>query len=167
VSTHFVSGMLASVAVLAVAVPAWSQTHLGMVGIARDQRAVISAVMASPPDDSHPGCRLVLSFVGADGQTLVDSSRAEIKKLVTLRGNVAERLAFRAADVMPENQLRLPIRAVLGNPPDDGIPSHCAAVLVTVELVAPNGWTILNQSPPPCDDTDDDPTNDCAGALNN
>jgi hypothetical protein len=166
-SKRLVSGMLASVAVLAVAGPAWSQTRFGMVGIARDQGAVINAVMANPPDDGHPGCRLVLTFVGADGRTLVNSSHTEIKKLVTLRGSTAERLAFRAADVIPENQLRLPIRAVLASPPDDGTPSACTGMVATLELVAPNGWTTLSQGLPPCDDTDADPSNDCLGALNN
>jgi len=167
VRKRLVSGMLASVAVLAVAGPAWSQSRFGMVGVARDQGVVLNVVMANPPDDSHPGCRLVLSFVGADGRTLVNPSRTEITKLVTLRGSAAERLAFRAADVMPENQLRLPIRAVLGNPPDDGTPSDCTGMVATLELVAPNGWTTLSFETPPCDDTDADHTNDCPHALNN
>jgi hypothetical protein len=145
------AGMLAPVVTLAAAGPALSfnpqpdPPKFGIVGVARDQAAVINAVLADTPDDGHPGCRLVLSFVGANGNTLVNASGAEIKKQVTLRGSAAERLAFRASEVMPPVDWRLPIRAVLSEPPDDGIPSDCTGVVATMELVAPNGWTTLSQ----------------------
>ena len=117
----------------------------GIVGVARDQSAVLNVVLGIPPDTGHPGFQAVLSFAGADGRTLVSASGDQIKKLVTLRGGAARRLSFRAADVMPEGQQRLPLRAVVEHPPDADVPSDCTGLIATVELVAPNGWTTLSQ----------------------
>jgi hypothetical protein len=151
-------GMMGVMAVLTAADPVWSfnpqpdPPRFGIVGVARDQTAVINAVLGEPPDDGHPGCRLVLSFVGADGRTLVDAMGTEIKTLVTLRGGAASSLTFRAADVMDEGQHRLSTRAVIDVPPDPGlppdpdVPSDCNGLVATVELVAPNGWTTLSQA---------------------
>jgi len=145
------TSMLAPVVILAAAGPAWSfnpqpdPPKFGIVGVARDQAVVLNAVLGEPPDDGHPGCLVDLSFVGADGNTLVNAAGQAISLRTTLRGNVAQKLAFRAENVMREGQLRLPIRAVLADTPDDGTPSDCTGLIATVELVAPNGWTTLSQ----------------------
>jgi hypothetical protein len=123
--------------------------RFGIVGLARGQTAVINAVLGEPPDDNRPACLLVLSFVGADGRTLAGAGGRESRKVVALRGNVAASLSVRAADVLDEGQLRLPIRAVLGNPPDDGVPSDCRGLLASVEIVGPLGHTQLYVPPDP------------------
>jgi hypothetical protein len=146
-----VLGMLATTGLLTAAGPVRSFSpqpdppRFGIVGLARDQSAVLNVVLGVPPDPGHPGCQAVLSFAGADGRTLVTSSGAEIKKLVALRGSAAKRLSFRAADVLPEGQQRLSLRAVVDLPPDPDAPSDCTGLIATVELVAPNGWTTLSQ----------------------
>jgi hypothetical protein len=145
----------------------------GMVGIGRGQFAVLNAVLTTPvpddsvpppdpdspppddgvnpPDDGRPVCRLVLSFVGADGRTLMDASGAEAKKTVELQGGVAASLTLRAADVLADAQLRRAIRAVMQGPPDDNTPSDCNGLVATMEIVGPNGWTQLLYAPIPDD----------------
>ena len=125
--------------------------RFGIVGMGRDQAAILNVVLVElppdpdvPPDPGHPGCLVELSFVGADGRTLQDAAGHTIKWRTTLHGSVAQRLAFRGASVMGENQARLPIRAVVEHPPDPD--SDCNGLIATVELVAPNGWTVLTQA---------------------
>jgi hypothetical protein len=133
----------------------------GVVGIGRGQFAVLNAVLTQPvpddssppPDDNRSGCRLVLSFVGADGRTLLDASGAEAKKSVELRGGVAESLVLQAADVLADGQLRRSIRAVMIGPPDDSIPSDCTGLVATMEIVGPNGWTQVLYAPIPDDNS--------------
>lgn len=149
-NNRLATSLLASVVTLAAAGEAWSfnpqpdPPRFGIVGIGRDQAAILNAVLAGlPPDPDHPGCLVELSFAGADGRTLLDAVGHTIKWTTTLRGGAAGRLTFRGADVMGENQVRLPIRAVVEVPPDPGY--DCTGLIATVELVAPNGWTTLSQ----------------------
>lgn len=134
----------------------------GMVGIGWGQTALINAVVADgqpppdpdspPPDDGGPACRLVLSFVGADGRTLVTDGGVEVKKPVSLRGGAAASLAVRASDFLGSRQLRLPLRAVVAiPPPDDSAPLACQGLLTTMEIFGPLGATQVLYTPPPDD----------------
>lgn len=133
----------------------------GMIGLARGQFAVLSAVLVGPPDDgtpppddqlpppddNRPACRLILAFVGADGRTLVDAAGLPTQKTVALRGGIAGSLMLRATDVLGTGQLRRPIRAVVVGPPDDDAPSDCRGLVATMELVNALGWTEVLYAP--------------------
>jgi hypothetical protein len=131
----------------------------GMVGLARTQTAVLSVVVTPVPDDGAPPpdpddsrrCRMVLSFVGGNGEAFHDAAGNEVSRLVTLRGRAAASLTLRAQDVLTGTQLRTPIRPVLAPPPDDSVPSDCRRLVATLEIVGPLGATQILYSPPPDD----------------
>lgn len=154
--------------------------RFGMVGLARTQMAVLNAVLAVPiPNDGRSSCRLVLSFVDGQGRPFHDASGSEVSKLIELRGGAADSIRLRAADVLLDGQLRIPIRAVVtpvpndGSPvpedgtpvpddgipvpddgipvPNDGVPSDCTGLVATLEIVGPLGATQLLYTPIPND----------------
>ena len=120
-------------------------------GPGRTQTAVLNAVLVGPPDPDRPACRLDLSFVDAQGRPFHDASGGEAGKRVELRGGVADSIRLRAGDVLRDDQLRIPIRAVMSPPPDDNVPSDCTGLVATLEIVGPLGATQLLYSPPPDD----------------
>jgi hypothetical protein len=125
--------------------PLW----FGMVGLAQTQSAVLNVVLTTPPDPNTPpdpmraGCRLGLSFMDAQGRPFHDAAGNEVKKVVELRGNVADSLRLRAGDAIPTGQLRAPIRALVSFPPDRAEPPECRGLVATLEIVSPLGFTQL------------------------
>lgn len=141
--------------------PLW----FGMVGLAQTQSAVLNVVLTTPPDPNQPpdpqrqACHLVLSFMDAQGRPFHDAAGNEVKKMVELRGNVADSLRLRSGDAIPTGQLRAPIRALLSQPPDPAQPSDCVGLVATLEIVGPLGFTQLlyvAQPPDPGIATPDD-----------
>jgi len=110
---------------------------------------VLNVVLAQPPDPQQPpdpgreACHLVLSFMDAQGRPFHDAAGNEVKKMVELRGNVADSLRLRSGDAIPAGQLRAPIRALLSQPPDPTQPSDCMGLVATLEIVGPLGFTQL------------------------
>jgi hypothetical protein len=94
--------------------------RFGMVGLARMQMAVLSAVLATPvPNDGRSPCRLVLSFVDGQGRPFHDAAGREVCRRVELHGAAADSLLLQAADVLSAGQLRIPND---GQPvPEDGV----------------------------------------------
>jgi len=126
--------------------------RFGMVGLARTQTAVLSAVLTSPtPDDGRAACRMVLSFVDAQGRPFHDAAGGAVSELIELRGGAAQSIRLRSGDVLRSDQLRIPIRAVLTPTPDDGLASHCSGLVATLEIVSALGVTEVLHSPTPDD----------------
>jgi hypothetical protein len=121
----------------------------GMASLARTQTALLNAVLTQPPDPQQPpdpglACRLVLSFVDANGVVFHDAAGNLIQRPVELRDHVAASLQLRAADILGPTQLRVPIRAVLTyQPPDPTQPSDCTGLVGTLEIVNLLGSTQL------------------------
>jgi hypothetical protein len=141
--------------------PLW----FGMVGLAQTQSAVLNVVLTTPPDPNQPpdpqraACRLVLSFMDAQGEPFHDAAGNEVKKMAELRGNVADSLRLRAGDAIPIGQLRTPIRPLVSQPPDPTEPGDCRGLVATLEIVGPLGFTQLlyvGQPPDPANPTPDD-----------
>jgi hypothetical protein len=126
--------------------------RFGMVGLARTQTAVLNAVLAFPtPDDGRAACRMVLSFVDAQGRPFHDAAGSAVSEIIELRGGAAHSMRLRSGDVLRNDQLRIPIRAVLTPTPDDGLASHCSGLVATLEIVSALGVTEVLYSPTPDD----------------
>jgi hypothetical protein len=108
----------------------------GMMGLARTQWALLTAVLTQPPDPGAPACEMALSFVDSTGRLLNDAAGNPLTRRVSLRGNVAASLQVRSQDVIPDGQLRFAIRGVV-QPPDPGQPPdpQCVGLVATVEIV--------------------------------
>lgn len=109
----------------------------GMVGLAQDQRAILSAVQTQPPDPTRGVCRVTLSFVDALGQTFRDSAGNEVKQTFSLRDNVAVQLRLNPRDVLSDTERRKAIRPV--TEVHDVCP--CVGVVASWEIVTPPGAT--------------------------
>jgi hypothetical protein len=131
----------------------------GMVGLARTQVALLSAVLTHQPDEAHLSCLLTLSFVDARGQVFKDRAGAEVKKAIVLRGNAANGLALRASDILADDEIRKPIRPVVVEATDAGLCSDCRNLALTLELVGSNGitTTLASSLMPPRDPPPPDP----------
>ena len=131
----------------------------GMVGLARTQVALLSAVLTHQPDEAHLSCLLTLSFVDAKGQIFKDRSGAEVKKAVVLKGNVANGLALRASDILADDEIRKPIRPVIVEAAEPSLCSDCRQLALTLELVNSNGITstVAMAAMPPRDPPPPDP----------
>jgi hypothetical protein len=138
---------LAACALAIAAAPAQAfnpqpEPPLTMVGLARTQTAVLSAVIAQPPDPAAPPCVMDLAFVDASGAPFHDAAGAEVKKRVSLRPGFAAFLQLRSQDAVPDGQLRVAIRAVV-QPPDPTQPPDpaCDGLVASVEIVDLLGMT--------------------------
>jgi hypothetical protein len=130
----------------------------GMVGVARQQTAVLNVVLTEP-DGGDRGCRVVLSFVDARGRVLHDRAGNEVSQSFVLIGNVAASLHLRAVEVLGGGASRRSIRPVVSFPPETEGSTECTSLVATIEIVAQDGSTSLFDTigepcpadpPPPC-----------------
>jgi hypothetical protein len=117
----------------------------GMVGLARSQSASLTAVLTQPPDPSHEGCGVTLSFVDEAGKVLKDAAGTPLVREYVLTGNVARSLVVRAEDVLGDGQTRRAIRAVVADLPGKDAPTECVGLVATFEIVASTGATTIAQ----------------------
>jgi hypothetical protein len=131
-----------------------------MVGLAEGQLAILNLVLVNPPDANHPGCRVAASFVDSMGRVFSDATGTPVKRIFTLRPQIAAGLRLRSEDILATGQLRRSIRPVVGPVPNDTQPSDCNCLVTNLELVGANGGTSLtdyghsprldpNPGPPP------------------
>jgi hypothetical protein len=113
----------------------------GMVGLGRQQTAVLNAVLTGDVEEGHPGCAVTLSFVDRKGDVFEDRVGNPFRATFVLRGNVAAELRMRAADILGPALLRVPIRGVVTQPPGPLENGDCSGLVVTLEIVGPLGET--------------------------
>ncbi len=133
-------------AALGVWAPAHAQAQLpvfGMIGLAEGQFAALNLVLVQSPDELHPGCRVIASFVDRNGQVFTDPGGTAARRLVTLQPQIAKQFKLYAAQILTAGETRKAIRAVLTPVPNTAVPSDCTCLVANVELVDPNGQTTV------------------------
>jgi hypothetical protein len=158
-------GLVAAVGVVAPVRAAAPHTF-GMVGLARLQTAYLHAVLTRPPDPTHPGCRVTLSFVDAHGRLFRDRAGNEVKQTFVLRDNVSSTLRLRSSDALAAGESRTLMRGVVNYPADREGPSDCGSIMVVEEVADQNGHaSVIESIGEPCPDAPNPPSPICPGAL--
>jgi hypothetical protein len=111
-----------------------------MIGLSRGQAAVLNLVLAEEPVPNHPGCRVAASIVDERGQVFVDVKGIAARRLFTLQPQIANALTL-SADTLNDGKQRRRIRAVVTPASPVTAPSNCTCLVVTQEIVNPDGLT--------------------------
>ena len=148
----------------------------GMIGIVRAQTARLNlvnvrAIVPDAPDLRLGPCRVELQFLDSQGMVLkmseVSLATGQAGFLDLTRDDRPSQTGRPGATV-PGGADRQQIRAVWQVLDNRDMP-ECGRsnFIATVEVFGRDGITTVILLPAPCDDTDDNPNNDCPGALNN